>query len=136
MQRMENMEIDILNKMEQNGKSLNLKWMKNNEETEQKILMNVRQNFEKLEHHDAKLLDLKERMFMNEKGLNEYQEGNDAKVENINRILERLVLCTISITRSKKGFYYQCFGGINQGFMLRIIFQLCTIKKTDLNLFA
>ena len=94
---MENMEIDILNKMEQNGKSLNLKWMKNNEETEQKILMNVRQNFEKLEHHDAKLLDLKERMFMNEKSLNEYQEGNDAKVENINRILERLVLCTISI---------------------------------------
>ena len=87
--RMEGMEIDILNKMEANGKSLNSKWMKKNEESEERINKGIRTVNEKLENHDVKILNHQEQLNLSEKSFTEYQEQNDEKVANINQILIR-----------------------------------------------
>ena len=90
--RMEGMEIDILNKMEANGKSLNSNWVKKNEENEEKIKKTIRTVNEKLENHDVKILNHQEQLNLSEKSFTEYQEYNDEKVERINKILIRCIL--------------------------------------------
>ena len=87
--RMEGMEIEILNKMEASGKSLNSKWMKKNEEAEESINKTIRTVNEKLENHDVRILDHQEQLNLTVKCFNEYQEQNDEKVTNINQILIR-----------------------------------------------
>ena len=89
--KMENTETEILNKMEANGKSLNIQWMKNNEETEAKINKTISIMNTKLEEHDANICKLHEKSLMNEQAITEYKKQNGDMVAEIKEILERYV---------------------------------------------
>ena len=80
---MESLETDILNKLEANGKSLNCKWSKRNDETEEKINKSVSTIDEKLEEQTSRISQLDDNVLQNHKIFLEYKDSNDGVISEI-----------------------------------------------------
>ena len=87
VQKMESLETDILDKMEANGKSLDSKWMKRNEDLEDKRNKSELAIHEKLDEHDSTLAKLNENVAQNNQTFLEYKDSNDGHIKEINDIL-------------------------------------------------
>ena len=89
VKKIENMEIDLLNKMEAHGKSQNSKWMKQSLDTEEKTNKSFRSVTTRLDDHDVRIINLKDEVKHNKEDFVRYQEENNNTIKNIQEALAR-----------------------------------------------
>ena len=89
IKKIESMEIDLLNKMEAHGKSQNTKWLKHNQETEDKMNKTIENVNVRLDDHDVRLLKLNEETHQHRADFLRYKEDNDNVINEIKDALAR-----------------------------------------------
>ena len=87
VQKMESLETDILDKMEANGKSLDCKWLKRNDDMEEKRNKSETAIRDKLDAHQSGIEKLSEKVTQNNKTFLEYQNLNEGNIMEIKDIL-------------------------------------------------
>ena len=87
VKKMESLETDILDKMEANGKSLDSKWLKRNDEMEEKRNRSETSINDKLNGHDSRIALLDEKVAQNNKTFLEYKDLNEGNIREIKDIL-------------------------------------------------
>lgn len=89
IKKIESMEIDLLNKMEAHGKSQNSKWLRQNQETEEKMCKTIETVNSRLDDHDVKILKLNEETHQARADFLKYKEDNDNVINEIKDALAR-----------------------------------------------
>ena len=87
VKKMESLETDILDKMEANGKSLDCKWLRRNEEMEDRRNKSESTINGKLNEHGSRITMLDEKVAQDSKTFLDYKDLNEGNIREIKDIL-------------------------------------------------